>query len=138
MVNSSESDYICTRKFSMVQLKIPFSILFKLLLITLFFGYYSSITFFYHTHIIYGAPITHSHPFKLPDKKGPVNNHSHSTVEYILLHQNCDTSITDFILNTPLIPDQHLAFCFEFNSPYTYFFPSSLTTRESPRAPPVC
>jgi hypothetical protein len=92
---------------------------------------------FYHTHIVNGVSITHSHPFKLPEKKGPVNNHSHSTAEYILLQQFCETSITDSIFNTPLIPDQQFAFFVEFNSPYTFFFSTNIISKELSRAPPV-
>jgi hypothetical protein len=104
----------------------------------LFISFSVSTTLFLHTYFVKGVFITHSHPFQLPDKNGPVNNHSHSTGEYILLQQFCETSVTDSIFNTPFIPDQLFAFCFEFNTTYTYFFSSQLTVKESPRAPPVC
>jgi len=110
----------------------------KSLLLLLFISYFISISMFYHTHVVHGGMITHSHPFKHSEKKGPVNNHSHSTAEYILIQHFCETSITDSIFNIPIIPDQLNEFCILIITPYTHLFSANIISKESPRAPPVC
>lgn len=46
-------------------------------LLILFCGYFGSITFFPHTHIVDGNTIVHSHPYKSQPANNPVN-HDHS------------------------------------------------------------
>ncbi len=53
-------------------------------LMVLFLGYYVSITLFYHTHIVQGDTIVHSHPYKTDNKGLP--SHSHSEKGYIIIH----------------------------------------------------
>ena len=93
---------------------------------------------FYHTHVVNGTLVTHSHPYSNPDKKGPVENHSHSNSEYIFLQHICETLITDSIFKIPFVPDRLDSFCIDILSPYAYFVSSNVTIRKSPRAPPVC
>lgn len=50
----------------------------SLLLITLFVWYYAGTTMCYHTHIVNGVKIVHSHPF-------PNSTHSHSTASYQII-----------------------------------------------------
>jgi len=52
----------------------------SVLLLILFLGYYSSITFFTHSHIINGVTIVHSHPFNT-DKGGDSSSSPHSGKE---------------------------------------------------------
>jgi len=48
-------------------------------LLVLFVGYVGSVTFFYHTHDINGAHITHSHPYSdIPD----TGKHTHTSSEF--------------------------------------------------------
>ena len=54
-------------------------------LLTLFCGYFASITFFSHTHIVDGVTIVHSHPYKSHSGNVPVN-HNHSKDGFILIH----------------------------------------------------
>ncbi len=50
----------------------------------LFLSFFASTTFFYHTHIVNGDTVVHSHPYK-KDKNGyPI--HQHSTKGYLLIH----------------------------------------------------
>lgn len=49
----------------------------------LFLGYYGSITLFYHSHLVLGDTIVHSHPFKSDNNGKPL--HSHSGKEYITI-----------------------------------------------------
>jgi hypothetical protein len=56
----------------------------KYLLLGIFLGFFCSITFFEHVHVVGGITIVHSHPFKSgPDGK-PV--HSHSSNGLVLIH----------------------------------------------------
>jgi len=55
----------------------------KYLLIILFIGYYSSISFFVHTHIVEGKNITHSHPY-IPFKSNKTPEYNHTTNELLL------------------------------------------------------
>jgi hypothetical protein len=54
-------------------------------LLILFVGYFGSITFFSHTHIVNGEVIVHSHPYKSQPKNVPFH-HNHSKNEFILIH----------------------------------------------------
>ena len=58
----------------------------SILLLMLFLGYYSSITFFTHTHIVNGVTIVHSHPYKSGQKSGTSNSeHSGKELQIIQL-----------------------------------------------------
>jgi hypothetical protein len=54
-------------------------------LLILFLGYFGSITFFSHTHIVDGVTIVHSHPFRSHSGNVPIN-HQHSENSFILIH----------------------------------------------------
>lgn len=70
----------------MTYLKNKISAFLRFLLITLFIGYYSSITLFYHTHLVNGVVIVHSHPFKSSNNnQNPVQSHSHSSASYVVI-----------------------------------------------------
>jgi hypothetical protein len=57
----------------------------RYLLLLFFLGYYSSITFFPHTHIVEGKTIVHSHPYNPFSGDNP-SNHHHSKNEFVLIH----------------------------------------------------
>ena len=122
----------------MMGLNKSISLLSRTLMLVLFIGYSGSIMMFYHTHMVNGGMITHSHPFKLPVKNGVVENHSHSSSQYILLQHFCETSLTDSIFEFEVVPDQIYIFyslSVALNSdPYTL----NDTSTESLRAPPLC
>jgi hypothetical protein len=56
----------------------------KYFFLLLFLGFFGSITFFNHAHVVGGITIVHSHPFK-SDKNG-LPTHSHTTNGYLLIH----------------------------------------------------
>lgn len=65
----------------------------KFFLLILFIGYYGSITAFYHSHLVYGNVISHSHPYKHnPFNKSPFESHSHSSAAYNLIQQLNETN----------------------------------------------
>ena len=51
----------------------------------LFLGYFISITFFPHKHIVDGVTIIHSHPFHSHSGDTPVN-HQHSQTGFLIIH----------------------------------------------------
>jgi hypothetical protein len=53
-------------------------------LLLLFCGYFSSVTFFPHSHIVDGVTVVHSHPYKSHPGNNPVN-HNHSKEELIFI-----------------------------------------------------
>ena len=53
-------------------------------LLILFCGYFGSITFFPHTHIVDGVTIAHSHPYKSQPGDDPIN-HNHSKNRFLLI-----------------------------------------------------
>jgi hypothetical protein len=65
-------------------------------LLFIFIGYYASITLFYHSHIVLGDTIVHSHPFKADNHGVPL--HSHSEQGFITIHLLASFSIA-FILS---------------------------------------
>lgn len=60
----------------------------KYFLLILFLGYYGSITFFVHVHVVNGVTIVHSHPYNIfKGKKGDKSPpHHHSANSYIVIH----------------------------------------------------
>lgn len=68
----------------------------KYLLLILFLGFFGSITFFSHAHIVDGVTIVHSHPYKSDNKGNPL--HSHSDKGYITIQL-----LSCFIISSILI-----------------------------------
>jgi hypothetical protein len=64
-------------------------------LLILFTGYFGSITFFPHTHIVDGIHVVHSHPF--PNGKIPLT-HNHSKNGFILIQ-----FVSNFIASAPVL-----------------------------------
>ena len=57
---------------------------FSYLLLFLFIGYYGSITFFNHSHIVNGVTIVHSHPFN-KEKNGNFPGSPHNDKELVVI-----------------------------------------------------
>ena len=55
----------------------------KVIFLTLFICYAGSITFFFHSHIINGVTIVHSHPYKADEKGNPLHTHTGSEIQLI-------------------------------------------------------
>ena len=53
-------------------------------LLVLFVGYLAGATLFYHTHIVNGIRITHSHPYSQTPDTG---NHTHTTTGFATIAQ---------------------------------------------------
>ncbi len=60
----------------------------KCFLPVLFILYMAGITLFTHSHVVNGVTIVHSHPFK------KTANHSHTTVEFLLIHHLSHLAVT--------------------------------------------
>ena len=103
----------------------------KWLLPALFIVYFSSISLFMHVHVENGTTIVHSHPFK----KG--SEHSHTTVEFQLIHLLNHVLVTD----SGLIPTFAVAalslLCILFIRPQVEPYHRSCPGVISLRAPPV-
>jgi hypothetical protein len=56
----------------------------RLFFLLLFLGYFGCINFFYHSHIVSGDTIVHSHPYKTNNQGFP--SHSHSGKGYITIY----------------------------------------------------
>ncbi len=69
---------------------------FRCLLLTLFLGYYSSITFFTHSHIINGVTIVHSHPFN-SNKSGDTSTSPHNSKELVIIQLLSEFFTTFFV-----------------------------------------
>lgn len=78
--------------------------IFKIILPALFIAYLASTSFFYHTHIVNGVTIVHSHPF---EKKG----HTHTQKGYLIInlmaHYISDGVIVPHFSFTPLYTFTH-------------------------------
>lgn len=103
----------------------------KWFLPVLFISYMAGITLFTHSHVVNGVTIVHSHPFK----KG--SEHSHTTVEFQLIHLLSHVLMTD----SGLIPTFSVAalslLCILFVRPQIEQFHRSCPGVISLRAPPV-
>jgi len=76
--------------------------LFRGLLLILFLGYYSSVTFFTHSHIINGVTIVHSHPFN-SDKGNNTLPSSHSEKELVVIQLLSEFFTTVFIFSFTIL-----------------------------------
>lgn len=108
----------------------------KLSLLFLFIGYYSSVTLFYHSHIVNGQIIIHSHFFK-SNTKTPLTHHSHPVSAYNLINELNKISCEELIVTSPYEQQYIFALstleCF-VHSEVIIPFDSSVPTR----SPPVC
>ena len=66
-------------------------------LLILFLGYYGSITLFYHSYIVLGETIVHSHPFKADSHGSPL--HSHTDKGYITIQLLSCFAVSFILLN---------------------------------------
>jgi hypothetical protein len=66
-------------------------------LVILFCGYFGSVTFFPHTHIVDGISVVHSHPYKSLPGSNPVDHH-HSKNGFLLIQ-----FISNFITTAPIL-----------------------------------
>lgn len=66
----------------------------KYCLLGIFLGFFISITFFKHVHIVNGISIVHSHPFKADTNGKPV--HSHTSGGYLLINLMMNFVVTAF------------------------------------------
>jgi hypothetical protein len=83
-------------------------------LLLLFIGYYGCITLFYHSHLVNGHIITHSHPYK---HSSPFEKHSHSGKAYLLIDQLNKINCEEASLTSPL--PKIILVCFEkIETPY--------------------
>lgn len=95
------------------------------------YSYMAGITLFTHSHVVNGVTIVHSHPFK----KG--GEHSHTTVEFQLIHILDHTLVTDNGL-TPLFVTSVLSLlCIFLASPQRMRYCRPCPGAISLRAPPV-
>ena len=58
--------------------------LYVIFFLVIFTGYYACVTFFYHTHVVLGETICHSHPYKAGADGKPI--HSHTDKGYITIY----------------------------------------------------
>lgn len=62
-------------------------------LLWLFISYTAGITLFYHSHVINGVTIVHSHPFNKD------SGHTHTSIELDIIHQ-----LNHFVSSSPTLP----------------------------------
>ena len=119
-----------------INLKLIYKKLPGYFLLTLFCGYFASITFFSHAHIADGVTIVHSHPYKSHSGNIPFN-HNHSKEGFLFIqfisHFKatapiifCGIAIFGKILNIRiLVPETNLYFSLY---PYSPFLPRAPTS----------
>jgi len=107
----------------------------SVLLLILFLGYYSSITFFTHIHIINGVTIVHSHPFN-SDKGGESSNSPHSNKELQIIQLLSDFFTTAVSLSFTVILFRSLLYKIPIKSTEDGFIGSCGYCTYSLRAPP--
>jgi hypothetical protein len=110
----------------------------KIVLLLLYIGYYSSVTLFYHAHLVDGKIVCHSHPFRPESgKKGSGPSHTHTANALFSLQRLCDIGLDDPKLNTTLGEPSISCAVFEQDPLFFFWFCQHVSTL-IPRAPPVC
>ena len=103
------------------------------LFLVIFAGYYACITFFYHTHIVLGETIGHSHPYKAGADGKPV--HSHSERGYLTIYLL--SSITLSLVASTFFLKKIILLLYEFPVSLTRGIATDITYRLALlRAPP--
>lgn len=103
----------------------------KYFLPVLFISYMVGITLFAHSHVVNGVTIVHSHPFK----KG--SEHSHTTVEFQLLHSLNHILVTDSGITLLIVVAVLSILCILFIRPRNMRYGCSCPDVISLRAPPA-
>ncbi len=103
----------------------------KCFLPVLFISYMAGITLFTHSHVVNGVTIVHSHPFK----KG--SEHSHTTVEFQLLHLLNHVLTTDSGIIPLFVAAVLSILCILFTRPRGMRYALSCPGVVSLRAPPA-
>ncbi len=75
-------------------------------LLILFLGYFACITLFYHSHIVFGETISHSHPYKTDKSGAPL--HSHNNKGYLTIHLLSCITLIITIFNFIPKPEEHV------------------------------
>jgi hypothetical protein len=120
----------------MTYCKNKISVVFRFLLLLLFVGYYSSISLFYHAHLVNGVVIVHSHPFQKSLNNGPYQSHPHSTSAYILIHQLNQPQWENTPEMPPLPEPVVLLYEYRINNTYPFISAGAYSSTQL-RAPPV-
>lgn len=112
------------------------TVILKYLILFLFIGYYGSITFFYHAHIVDGKVIVHSHPFK--NHKGdstPYEKHQHNKGSYFTI-DNLNKILSEEATSGIAIPEAIFTCNGQIDTPFildVYFYEGhSLQLRAPP------
>jgi len=99
----------------------------------IFVGYYLSITFFTHSHVVLGITIVHSHPYKSGTTNHPIK-HQHTTDEFILIQLLSEflTTLVFFAILFNLFPFIIKSFLIKEKFVLIYTILSSLRLRAPP------
>ncbi|MCL2289495.1 MAG: hypothetical protein FWC34_02145 [Bacteroidetes bacterium] len=106
----------------------------SLFFVALFVSYYASTTLFFHTHIISGATITHSHLHT--DSHHDTTSGGHTEYCITLIAQASHFEYIDFSCSCALNVSQHLLYENEFVE-ITHWVTSLYFHNLSLRAPPI-
>lgn len=121
-----------------MNLKLAITQIFKVSLLLVFIGYYSSITLFYHIHIVNGVAVVHSHLYKSnSDSKVPVKKHSHLGYTFDIIQKLSNVYSNGAILNKIqlIVLTQVYVQLFKYNSLNSGLkIYSELPSRAPPRA----
>jgi hypothetical protein len=106
------------------------------LLLTIFLGFYASITLFTHSHIINGVTIVHSHPYSSGTSDKPIN-HQHSDKEFSIIQFL--SSFTTTFVGVSLILSIILTLLYKiiFDTDGNHYLKSGGNCTYSLRAPPT-
>lgn len=110
--------------------------LLKIALPVIFITYAIFTNFFYHTHVVKGVTIVHSHPFSSDENGNP--NHKHTDIELQLIH-----SLSSFHSTASIVFGFAIAFGWAWVatiaiSRNTLLLQSSIRGILGLRAPPAC
>lgn len=111
-----------------------FKRLLKISLLGLFLFYYSGSVMFYHSHLIDGVKIVHSHPFPL-GKTGDAHSHTAGEFATIKILSHAIFLLTTGAFSFPLI--EVLLRAYNSGS-RTQFYENKALLVKSSRAPPFC
>ena len=121
----------------MVQHKKNILTLGRVFLLLLFVSCYSNITMFYHSHLVDGRIVSHSHWFSDFSNDEPVESHSHTSEEYILIHFVNNLTIEDDITPPEMGEVFRPVFVVNTQCLYSSVSPGIPSVLQS-RAPPAC
>lgn len=112
------------------------------ILLLLYIGYFSCVSYFVHTHVYNGVIYVHSHPYNKwakdsdDSKQLPFETHHHTSAGFFTFNQVSNITSFEAIQWNPLNTTPFISYIIEYKKPVYNDIPEPTKTGFNLRAPP--